>query len=122
MEVVNVGTTAEGFSVYLDRHAAEADHIGIVARVKPHTGFQGPIESGLMKMMLTGLGKHIGALLTIASCSIIRLIGWSVPLAGRCWPGHPSASGWPWWKTLTRKRRWLRRYCRRLSRRGKSTC
>src|SRR5687767_14501935 len=38
MEVVSLGTTSEGFPVVLDRHAAEADHIGVVARVKPHTG------------------------------------------------------------------------------------
>jgi hypothetical protein len=63
MEVVQVGTTPEGFPVLLDRHASEADHIGVVARVKPHTAFHGPIESGLMKMMLIGLGKHQGALL-----------------------------------------------------------
>jgi hypothetical protein len=61
MEVVSLGKTAEGFPVVLDRHAAEADHIGVVARVKPHTGYHGPIESGLMKMMMIGLGKHEGA-------------------------------------------------------------
>lgn len=63
MEVVDLGTTAEGFPVVLDRHAAEADHIGVVARVKPHTGYHGPIESGLCKMMMIGLGKHKGALI-----------------------------------------------------------
>lgn len=62
MEVIEVGTTPEGFPVYLDRHASEADHIGVVARVKPHTGYHGPIESGLLKMMMIGLGKHVGAL------------------------------------------------------------
>jgi hypothetical protein len=62
MEVVQVGATPEGFPVYLDRHASEADHIGVVARVKPHTGYHGPIESGLLKMMMIGLGKHTGAL------------------------------------------------------------
>ncbi len=62
MEVVPVGTTPEGFPVYLDRYAAEADHIGVVARVKPHTGYHGPVESGLLKMMMIGLGKHTGAL------------------------------------------------------------
>ncbi len=62
MEVVSLGTTPEGFPVFLDRHAAEANHIGVVARVKPHTGFHGPIESGLLKMMMIGLGKHAGAL------------------------------------------------------------
>jgi hypothetical protein len=63
MEVVSLGSSSEGFPVVLDRHAAEADHIGVVARVKPHTGYHGPIESGLMKMMMIGLGKHAGALL-----------------------------------------------------------
>src|SRR5262249_42615821 len=63
MDTVQVGTTAEGFPVLLDRHASEADHIGVVARIKPHTGFHGPVESGLLKMMLIGLGKHKGALL-----------------------------------------------------------
>jgi hypothetical protein len=62
MEVVSLGTTREGFPVFLDRYAAEADHIGVVARVKPHTGYHGPIESGLLKMMMIGLGKHTGAL------------------------------------------------------------
>ncbi len=62
LEVVSLGTTSEGFPVVLDRSAAEADHIGVIARVKSHTGYQGPIESGLMKMMMIGLGKHAGAL------------------------------------------------------------
>jgi len=62
MEVVSLGTTPEGWPVVLDRHAAEADHIGVVARIKPHTGYHGPIESGLLKMLMIGLGKHAGAL------------------------------------------------------------
>jgi Lactate racemase N-terminal domain len=62
MDVVALGTTPEGFPVVLDRHASQADHIGVVARVKPHTGFHGPIESGLLKMIMIGLGKHAGAL------------------------------------------------------------
>jgi lactate racemase-like protein len=62
MEVVTVGATPEGFPVFLDRLASEADHIGVVARVKPHTGFHGAVESGLLKMMMIGLGKHVGAL------------------------------------------------------------
>lgn len=63
METVPVGSTAEGWPVLLDRHAHQADHIGVVGRIKPHTAFHGPIESGLLKMMLIGLGKHEGALL-----------------------------------------------------------
>ena len=62
MDVVSLGNTPEGFPVVLDRHASEADHIAVIARIKPHTGFHGPIESGLLKMMMIGLGKHVGAL------------------------------------------------------------
>jgi hypothetical protein len=62
MEVVSLGATPEGFPVVLDRHGSEADHIGVVARVKPHTSYHGPVESGLLKMMMIGLGKHAGAL------------------------------------------------------------
>src|SRR5215467_742703 len=62
MEVVSLGSTEQGFPVLLDRMASEADHIGVVGRIKPHTGYHGPVESGLLKMMMIGLGKHAGAL------------------------------------------------------------
>jgi hypothetical protein len=62
MEVVSLGNTAEGIPVFLDRLASEADHIGVIARIKPHTAYHGPIESGLLKMMMIGLGKHAGAI------------------------------------------------------------
>ena len=55
-----LGTTPKA-SAGLDKHAAEADTSACVARVKPHTGFDGPVESGLLKMMMIGLGKHAGA-------------------------------------------------------------
>ncbi len=61
METVVVCRTAEGFPVHFDRFAYEADHVVVVNRVKPHTRFVGEIESGLMKMMLIGLGKCEGA-------------------------------------------------------------
>jgi hypothetical protein len=60
MEVVEVGETL-GLPVWLDRYAAEADWIGVINRIKPHTDFKGEIESGLFKMMTIGLGKHKGA-------------------------------------------------------------
>ncbi len=63
METVVVGETARGLPVHVDRHAAEADAILIVNRVKPHTEFRGAVESGLLKMMLIGLGKLEGAAL-----------------------------------------------------------
>jgi hypothetical protein len=61
MEVVQVGE-ALGLPVWLDKLASEADWIGIVNRIKPHTDFKGSIESGLFKMMTIGLGKHKGAI------------------------------------------------------------
>ena len=63
METVVVCNAAEGFPVHFDRHAFGADHVVVCGRVKPHTGFTGDIESGLMKMMLIGLGKHEGAII-----------------------------------------------------------
>ena len=47
--------------LYLDRHAAGADVILPVNRVKPHTSFHGPVESGLAKMAVVGFGKRPGA-------------------------------------------------------------
>ena len=61
MEVNEVGE-ALGLPVWLDRYAAEADWIGLVNRIKPHTDFKGTIESGLFKMMTIGLGKWKGAI------------------------------------------------------------
>ena len=60
MEVVQVGE-ALGLPIWLDAHAAEADWVGVINRVKPHTGFTGDIGSGLLKMMTIGTGKHRGA-------------------------------------------------------------
>jgi len=62
MEVVHLGETPEGIPLYLDKYASEADHIGVIARIKPHTDFSGEIESGWYKMMAIGLGKHKGAM------------------------------------------------------------
>lgn len=62
MEVVEIGRSSFGFPVLVDKHAAEADGIVVVNRIKPHTEFEGPIESGLMKMMAIGMGKHKGCL------------------------------------------------------------
>ena len=61
METITVGETSLGTPVFLDRFAFEADHIAVVNRIKAHTKFKADIESGLMKMMAIGLGKHTGA-------------------------------------------------------------
>ena len=63
MDVVQVSQTPEGVPVFCDKNAFEADHVAVVNRVKPHTDFFGPIQSGLHKMMLIGMGKHHGALI-----------------------------------------------------------
>lgn len=61
METVIVDKTPQGIPVHFDKHAFACDHVIVAGRVKPHTGFVGPIESGLHKMMLIGLGKLAGA-------------------------------------------------------------
>ena len=61
MEVVEIGKTEDGVPVYIDKNASQADHIIVVNRIKPHTKFKAPIESGLMKMMAIGMGKQKGA-------------------------------------------------------------
>lgn len=61
METVRVCESPEGVDIHFDKHAYEADHVIVCNRVKLHTDFKGQIQSGLMKMMLIGLGKHAGA-------------------------------------------------------------
>lgn len=61
MEVVELGTLADGTPVFMDRYAAEADGVLVINRIKPHTSFKAEIESGLAKMCAVGLGKQRGA-------------------------------------------------------------
>ncbi|HPT92481.1 MAG TPA: lactate racemase domain-containing protein [Limnochordia bacterium] len=61
MEVNQIASLENGLPVYVDRFACQADGIVVINRVKPHTAFRGPIESGLMKMLAIGLGKQKGA-------------------------------------------------------------
>jgi hypothetical protein len=61
IETVEVAQAPEGFPIHFDRLAYQSDHVVVCNRVKPHTAFCGPIESGLMKMLLIGLGKCEGA-------------------------------------------------------------
>src|SRR5271157_936178 len=62
MESVSLGTTPEGFQVFMDRLAWVSDGVVLLNRVKPHTDFSGKIESGLLKMIAVGMGKAPGAL------------------------------------------------------------
>jgi hypothetical protein len=62
MEVVPVaGDHDLPVPVVTDAHAAAAAATIVVNRVKQHTDFHGPYESGLMKMTAIGLGKRVQA-------------------------------------------------------------
>jgi len=62
LEVVELPREGLENNVYMDKYAYQADATIIINRVKLHTDFHGPIESGLMKMCVIGLGKHKQAL------------------------------------------------------------
>lgn len=62
METVRIGTALEEVPVYYAKDALGLDHSIFINRVKPHTKFKAPIESGLLKMLCVGMGKHDGAL------------------------------------------------------------
>ncbi len=61
METTIVGRAPQGFPLHIDRHAFEAHHVLVCGRVKPHTLFAGDFQSGLLEMLLIGLGKQTGA-------------------------------------------------------------
>lgn len=61
MDAVSVGTNAWGQPVWWDKNALAADGVVLVNRVKPHTDFRGRYESGILKMLVIGLGKRHGA-------------------------------------------------------------
>ncbi len=61
MDTTVVARTDTGMPLYLDTYAASADWILPVNRIKPHTCFKGPLESGCTKMAVVGFGKQPGA-------------------------------------------------------------
>lgn len=61
MKTVEVGVLDNGMSVQVDKLAHEADGIILYNRIKPHSAFRAPIESGVAKMLTIGLGKQSGA-------------------------------------------------------------
>jgi hypothetical protein len=61
MGVVTLDVLPNGLPVYMDKFAFESDGIIVINRIKPHTAFRGPYESGLCKMITIGLGKQKGA-------------------------------------------------------------
>ena len=61
METVLLGYSKYGKPVYQDKNAHEADGIILSCRIKPHNAFRGKYESGVLKMLVVGLGKQKGA-------------------------------------------------------------
>ena len=61
METVELAKTPSGLPANIDKYAAEADGIIVINRIKAHPAVAGKYESGLMKMMVIGMGKQIGA-------------------------------------------------------------
>ncbi len=61
MDAVSTGTTESGIETFADQSAMASDGILLINRVKWHTSFQGPVESGVTKMAAIGLGKIDGA-------------------------------------------------------------
>src|SRR5690349_12578401 len=57
MDTVVLGTNPIGLPIYFDKNAHGADGIVLLNRVKPHTDFHAPFESGILKMLVIGLGK-----------------------------------------------------------------
>jgi hypothetical protein len=93
LDVVPFGTTAEGFETWLDSSAAGSDGIFLINRIKWHASFEGPVESGLMKMCAIGLGKVRGATVyhTYAARSglgaIVQSVGRHVLASGKVFGG-----------------------------------
>jgi hypothetical protein len=61
METRSLGRTASGVEARMAETAWESDGILLMNRIKPHTNYKGPIESGLTKICAIGLGKYDGA-------------------------------------------------------------
>lgn len=59
-DVILLGKTKKGFNIYFDKVASEADVIIPINRVKLHTDFVSDIQSGVCKMLVIGLGNHVG--------------------------------------------------------------
>ncbi len=91
IEVTPVGETSLGRTIYCDPQALEADGVLVVNRVKPHTLASGDIQSGLIKMLVVGLGHRQGAesfhqtdppQLTEHLCEMGEVIASRIPLIG----------------------------------------
>ena len=99
MDTIVIGTLDNGLPVHMDTHATSADGVFVINRVKPHTAFTGPHESGLVKMLVIGLGKRNGAD-CCHSLGFGRFAEVMPQMARLLLERKPSCSGdWPWSRT-----------------------
>lgn len=91
MDTVVLGTLPDGTPVHHDAIAAKADGVLVVNRVKPHTDFRAPVESGLAKITAIGLGNHKGAATLHAGG--IPALGTTIATAARVVVGHGHVLG-----------------------------
>src|SRR5260370_14590084 len=61
LDMVSLGKTPDAIEAFMDKNAFGSDGVFLIGRVKWHTDFAGKIESGLVKMMASGVGKCSGA-------------------------------------------------------------
>lgn len=61
METEVLGYSKDGLEIHIDKYANAADYIIPIGRIKAHTDFRGPVESGICKMLVIGMGKQHGA-------------------------------------------------------------
>lgn len=61
METEVLAYSKDGLEIHIDKYANAADYIIAVGRIKAHTDFRGPVESGICKMLVIGMGKQHGA-------------------------------------------------------------
>ncbi|MCP4755869.1 MAG: hypothetical protein GY866_33830 [Proteobacteria bacterium] len=62
LKVERIGIVFSEVPVYYSSDALRMDHSICINRIKPHTKFKSPVESGVLKMLCIGMGKHEGAL------------------------------------------------------------
>ncbi len=61
MDVAAIGELPDGHPIVCSAAALRADAVLVINRIKPHTDFGGRLGSGLLKMLVVGLGKRVGA-------------------------------------------------------------
>ncbi len=91
MDCVKVGDVDSG-EVWMDRHAFESEGVLIINRIKLHTAFSGPLQSGLTKMMVVGLGKIRSARTFHAArpdhmAGMLAEMGSAMTATGKIWAG-----------------------------------